>query len=195
MYVSYEGKEGSNASSDIFVPLLSLQWTFPQCQIKLHSVADRRLRNDHHGKNLILYTRQHSSRMCTTRLLTGGGGGGCCLGGGGLGTVRLGGGGGAVKSRRWWCCPVVCGAGGWCCPGAGAVQGRVLSRGVVLSIIGSDIITPPGRQTSFAGGDKLEPTLLLDLLGLALYHKFKIHIIELLTYQVSLTSTKSPPKP
>ena len=135
MYVSYEGKEGSNASSDIFVPLLSLQWTFPQCQIKLHSVADRRLRNDHHGKNLILYTRQHSSRMRTTRLLTGGGGGGCCPGGGGLGAVRWGWGGvggvlsrgrgGAVKgvgwccqgggvvlSRGWWCCPVVCGAGG-----------------------------------------------------------------------------------
>ena len=121
MYVSYEGKEGSDASSDIFVPLPSLQWTFPQCQIKLHSVADRRLRNDHHGKNLKLYTRQHSSRIRTTRLLTGGGGGGCCPGGGGLGAVRWGAGGccqegGVVLSRVWG--GAVKGVG-WCCPGGG----------------------------------------------------------------------------
>ena len=122
-------------------------------------------------------TRKHSSRMRTARLLIGKGvlsrggccpegmWGWCCPGGRGCGAVWE-----MVLSRGWWCCLGVAVQGGGAVQegDGGVVQGVVLFgwEGVVLSITGIDIITPPSPvnrmtdrsrnitlpQTLFAGG-------------------------------------------
>ena len=113
--------------------------------------------------------------------------------------------GGVRMVLSWgWCCP--CGAvRGWCCQVSGAVQGRCAVTGRMLSITGSDIITPlspcepewqtgektlPCPKLSFAGGNKAKS--LCTAVNISWQCQF--WIIPCVHFQNGSSSTQKTPR-